>query len=263
MTSTFHGVNSARTALAVLGLLMASSAFAVPTTYYYTNWVTADPSGGTAHGVITLPDSSTVLVDFAAVYADGSAGSFLGAYLNGNWPWNAYPATYTGSEVSNLPSGDTSDMLQLVGGENQIYKVHLSAPIKDPLMDIVSLGAGGTPTQYDFDSPFTILSQGPAQYGGSDSSLQQSGNDLIGTEGNGAIKFVGTYSDFSWTVPTPEYWHGFTFGIRTTEALEPNPPTDVPEPSSAPLLGLGLAGIGFMLMMRRHRHKGDGMTESE
>lgn len=259
MTSIFRGVNGARTALVVFGLFIASGAFAAPTTtYYYTDWLTADPSAGTAHGVITLPDSSTVSVDFAAVYADGSPGSFLGAYLSGNWPWSGYPATYTGSEVGNLPSGNTSDMLQLVGGQDQIYKVHLSAAIKDPLMDIVSLGDTGTPTEYDFDSPFTILSQGPAQFGGGNASLQQSGNNLIGKEGNGTIKFVGTYSDFSWTVPTPETWHGFTFGIRTTEALEPNPPTDVPEPPSAPLFGLGLAGVGFMMMMNVRRARRPG-----
>lgn len=42
-------------------------------------------------------------------------------------------------------------------------------------------------------------------------------------------------------MPTPENWHGFTFGIRTTEALEPNPdPNPVPEPSSIALTGLGL-----------------------
>src|SRR6185437_8537024 len=40
-----------------------------------------------------------------------------------------------------------------------------------------------------------------------------------GSEGNGTIRFVGTFSTFSWTVPIPEFWHGFTFGIRTTDAL--------------------------------------------
>ena len=247
MKTSSRVLNGARLALAALGLTAASSAFAVP--YYYTDWLTASPSAGTAHGVITLPDSSTVSVDFAAINADGSPGSFSGAYLNSDWTgWADYPSDYISTEVGNLP---LADMLQLVGGENQTYKVHLGAPIKDPLMDIVSLGAEGTNTHYDFDAPFSILSQGLDYWGGCATCLQQSGDDLIGNEGSGAIKFVGTYSDFSWTVPTGEAWHGFTFGIRTTEALEPNPPTHVPEPSPAPLFGCGIVGIGLMMMRKR------------
>jgi hypothetical protein len=41
-------------------------------------------------------------------------------------------------------------------------------------------------------------------------------------EGHGTIQFIGTFSTFSWTVPSPETWHGSTFGIRTTQALEPD-----------------------------------------
>lgn len=43
-----------------------------------------------------------------------------------------------------------------------------------------------------------------------------------------------------------ENWHGFTFGIRTTEAIEPT----VPEPGVIALFGLGLVGIA---LHRRNR----------
>ena len=56
------------------------------------------------------------------------------------------------------------------------------------------------------------------------------GDILRGREGNGTIKFQGTVSTFSWTVPTAEVWHGFTFAIRTTASLGD---TDVDEGETA------------------------------
>ena len=90
-------------------------------------------------------------------------------------------------------------------------------------MAIVSLGAAGSNTTYDFDSPFTIVSQGVGFFGGGPNALEQLPGDILrGNQGHGTIQFIGTFSTFSWVVPTPESWHGFTFGIRTTEALEPS-----------------------------------------
>ena len=95
-------------------------------------------------------------------------------------------------------------------------------------MAIVSLGAPGTVITYDFDSPFTIVSQGPGYWGGTNTSLTPLAGDVLqGEEGHGTIRFIGTFASFSWTVPKPEGWHGFTFGIRTTERLEPTPDAGV------------------------------------
>jgi MYXO-CTERM domain-containing protein len=190
--------------------------------YYYVEWSAADVAHGTASGTITLPDAGTVSVGFVALTADGGAGNLYGAQINGTGTNYWIPsAPYISTEVENPPPDP--DILQLSGGQNETYRVTLSEPIKDPIMAIVSLGQAGVPTTYVFDSPFTIVSQGTGYWGGTSTSLVElDGGVLQGTEGHGTIQFIGTFSTFSWTVPTPESWHGFTFGIRTTEALEPD-----------------------------------------
>ena len=213
--------------------------------YHYVDWTSADVPGGTATGTITLPDTSTVTVDFAAINPDLTPGNLNFAQTSGggiNY-WNANgQAPFLSSQVDNAPPD--SDIISLIGGVNQTYQVTLSEAIKDPIMAIVSLGQGGLPTTYDFDSPFTIVSQDAGHWGGSDTALTQLPGDILsGSEGHGTIQFIGTFSTFTWTVPTPENWHGFTFGIRTTEAIEPT--VTIPEPGGIALLGLGLAGLGL------------------
>ena len=206
--------------------MTAAPRVAAAATYYYVDWMTADVAGGTASGVITLPDNSTVTVTFAAINADNTPGNLFGAQTNGGTNYWVPSEPYISTQVENAPP-DT-DILQLAGGQNQTYKVTLSDAIKDPIMAIVSLGAPGVPTTYDFDSPFTIVSQGVGYWGGGPAALVQEPNNVLqGAEGHGTIQFIGTFSTFSWTVPTPETWHGFTFGIRTTERLEP--PEAAPE----------------------------------
>ncbi len=231
--------------LAFLAFLVPSAASAVP--YHYVDWTSANVAGGTATGTITLPDSSTVTVNFEAINFDNTPGSLYFAQTSGGGTnyWN--PQTpYISAEVDNAPP-DT-DILALVGGLNQTYRVTLSEAIKDPIMAIVSLGNGGLPTTYDFDSPFDIVSQGAGYWGGTSTSLTELPGDILqGAEGHGTIQFIGTFSTFTWVVPTPETWHGFTFGIRTTEAIEPTP---APESGMLALFGLGLAWLG---LARRRR----------
>jgi hypothetical protein len=223
--ASFHRATLIRritsTSLAAL-VLGAGAQGAAAATYSYVDWQTASVSGGTASGVITLPDSSTVTVTFSTIGADGGTGVLYGAQVSGGTNYWSPSTPFISSEVQNAPP--TPDILQLQGGLNSTYIVTLSEPIKDPVMAIVSLGQSSLPTTYDFDSPFTIVSQGAGYWGGSATALTAlTGDVLQGREGHGTIRFIGTFSRFSWTVPTPELWHGFTFAIRTTERLEPTP----------------------------------------
>lgn len=208
-------------ALALGALLSAFPAASWADQYHYVDWISADVAQGTAVGVITLPDSSTVTVSFAAINPDGSAGNLAGATTSGGINYWVPATPYISAEVENAPPDP--DILRLQGGQNQLYQVTLSEAIRDPIMAIVSLGQPAILTSYEFDSPFTIVSQGQGYWGGNATSLvQQPNNVLEGREGHGTIRFIGTFSTFSWTVPTPEFWHGFTFGIRTTERIEPS-----------------------------------------
>ena len=216
-------------------------------TVYYVDWTAADPGAGTASGVINLPNGDTVNVTFEALNPDNTPSFYYGAQTSGGTNfWNP-SAPYISAEVPNAPPA--SDILQLSGGSNTIYKVTLSEPIVDPIMAIESLGGGPTFTTYEFDSPFTLLSQGTGYHGGDATRLVHlPGNVLQGREGNGTIKFLGSFSTFSWTVPTAEVWHGFTFAIRTTAELGN---TDVQEGETATNSGTwsdpGLNGDGVVV----------------
>lgn len=234
----------ARGLVAVAGVFFAISASAVP--YYYTDWTSWNPGAGTAVGTITPSGGAPVTVHFDAIRSNGTNGSFMGVYGPSIWtPVN----TFISTQVDNA---STFEALQLVGENNMTYRVTLSEIIKDPLMAITTLGSGSIPATYDFNAPFTILSQGPTCcWGGGPNQLTQSGNSLTGREGAGSIQFIGNYSTFSWTMPNSEYWHAFTFGIRTTEALEPTPPSNgIPEPASLALMGIGLAVIASLQRKR-------------
>jgi hypothetical protein len=217
--------NGWKRALAALfcGAAMLAAPSLAKADVYWVSWSAADVGSGTASGAITLPDNSTVTVTFAATTDDGGAGMLYGAQTGENSGSTDYwmpAATYESTDVPNAPP--TSDILQLSGGDNETYTVTLSAPIVDPVMAIVSLGQGGDPCTYDFNVPFTIVSQGTDPWNGPDDALTQLPNNVLqGEEGSGTIQFQGTYETFSWTVPTPETWHGFTFGIQTTLALDP------------------------------------------
>jgi hypothetical protein len=114
--------------------------------------------------------------------------------------------------------------------------------VVDPVMALLSLGQPNDFfVTYTFDHTPTLLSSGQGFWGGCATCLTVSGNSVIGEEGHGVVQFTGVVSEITWTVPTFENWHGFTFGAAAV----------VPEPETYALMLVGLAAIGLVARRRK------------
>ncbi len=199
-------------------------------TFTYVNWTSSTTPVANAGTV-----SGTLFGSINVTYTGELQFAQTGTQ---NSPWGGYlpVSTFTSSLVSNAPPND--QIIGIDGLTGFTDTVTFSAPVTNLVMDIVSLGQGGVPTNYTFNQPFTILTIGPSnQFGGGTNTLAESGNKLTGTEGDGLIEFSGTFTSLSWTGGSPEYWNGFTFGAQSAA-------TGTPEPGT-----WGLAGIGAMLIL--------------
>ena len=138
------------------------------------------------------------------------------------------PSPYTNSLVSNAPT--RTDIVALAGQTTGVITntITFSQPVIDPIMDIVSLGSSSQVSNYDFNTPFTILSTGPGHFG-SGTLTNPFGNRLSGMEGDGVIQFKGKFTSISFTASPNEYWGGFNVGAQP-----------VPEPASIAAVGMGL-----------------------
>ena len=195
--------------------------------YSWTDWQSANISGGTATGKITLANGTQITVTLRAVDPAGPAPLFgftnngvnsggISGFPYHNW-FSSTPNSYKSAYVLNHPGFD-DDIVALAGGAESghpltSYQITFSPSVSDPAMAIMSLGAGGNSATYDFDRSFQLISQGPGRFGGG-SLTAGAGETLLGFEGNGTIRFLGSYSTFSFTVPDGEVWHGFTIGVR-------------------------------------------------
>lgn len=197
--------------------------------YSWVDWQSANVAEGTATGIITLAGGEQITVTLRAADPAGPAPLFgftnngvnsggIAGFSFHDW-FSTTPASYTSAYVLNYPGFD-DDLIALSGGTESghpltSYVITFRPAVSDPAMAIMSLGAGDNPSVYDFDRPFQLVSQGTGRFGGGSSSLSSgAGETLKGSEGNGTIRFLGSYSTFSWTVPDGEIWNGFTIGVR-------------------------------------------------
>jgi hypothetical protein len=228
--------SAATLSMCVITLCCAGVAHA--DTIAWTNW-TSGTSGspGSASGSIAGGPGITV------TYSGQTSGVLI------DYPsWNPV-SSFTGGTIGNGPAA-SDNSIQIEGGTNLTETITFTSAIVDPVLAIWSLGEVGDPTSFDFTSgePFTIEAGGPsAEYGGS--SITQSGNDVLGSEGNGVIQFSGTYSQLTFTTPLYENYYTFTVGDDTTATAT----AVTPEPSTLSLLGIGLAALPLVRGKLRRR----------
>ena len=196
----------------------------------WTDWTTAT-IGQVTGTAVSLGE--TISIAYTGTYSFSQTG--IGTdYFNPSSPYTDNPV------VDNRPPA--AEMVAIIGGPTALtHTISFSEPVIDPVMAIVSLGQPGLTITYNFgDETFDILSSGTGFWGGAepDSLFQLTPSVLTGTEGHGAIQFSGTYSEITWTVPTAENWHGFTFGFELLESQAP-----VPLPAAVWLFGSGLLGL--------------------
>jgi hypothetical protein len=203
------------------------------------------PTGGSAAGSLPL-GTGPVGVTFSGE-VQGASSISTGSSAGTPFDPAMWPSTFTSATA---PVGPTNNgWIQLIGpSQNNILT--FDSPVNRVFFAIISLGQAGRTVDYAFDLPFTILSQGPGNWGGCSTCLSQIFPTVIhGEEGNGVLMFESAtgISSLAFDVLDNEDYHGFTIGVDAVTAT--------PEPASLALLATGLVGV-FGVARRRRKPTG-------
>lgn len=158
------------------------------------------PTQGYATGHLQLGDSARVEVKYL--------GEVNFTQIDGGTDYWRPSDPYLNAVVDEPPPN--SELIGIVGGSGALNRVEFSAPVRNPVMAIVSMGQFSVPVEYKFNVPIRVLSQGQGYWG--NGRFEVAGTTLTGFEAHGTIQIVGEVSSFEWVVPTAENWHGFTIG---------------------------------------------------
>ena len=209
---------------------LASALFAIAAPVFaqtvWTDWTAA--TAGT-------PGSATGTLNGIGVNYAGEVLS--NRVINGTFsPFWAPASSFVGGTASTSPAS-VGDIITLSGATGT-NTVTFASPIINPVLAIWSLGAPSVAATFTFSASPTLQAGGPnVSFGGS--SITVAGNVVSGREGNGVVRFDGTFSSISWT-DTPEFYYGFTVGTAGSAQVP-----SIPEPSSWALLGVGLIALAI------------------
>ena len=168
----------------------------------------------------------------------------MNGQLTGYPSWGPSATFADGTIVANAPVAANGIVRLIGGGDLLVDTVTFSQAVVNPVFSIWSLGQAGDEASFHFlDATPVLVAGGPgAEYGGG--SISVSGNDVFGTEGNGTVQFIGTFTSLSWVNPVAEDWYGFNVGVPGATGV-------VPEPGS---MGMLMAGLTLTAMAMRRRH---------
>ena len=228
----------------ILALTTVALSFAAPATAaaqqdaFWTDWLSATQSGnqGTVIGSLATPGT-----DVTVTYTGELNFSQTTPTTNYFQP----RATFLGAVLQDA-APITSDMIALSGGTGITNTFTFSAPILNPFISIVSLGRPSVAVDYVFDAPLAIIAGGPTTIFGGGPLTSPSATVVRGQEGNGTIRFEGSFNSLSFTTVNGEFWSGITLGVEGVAG-----PSVVPEPATVVMLATGLLGLGLMARRRR------------
>lgn len=187
-------------------------------------------------GAAAIGDLGGISVTASASGASMDGVSQTGCGTNYWTEPNASDPAYTGGTADNAPTA-----CEQVGLNSAVtVNVTFGSSLDNLYMALLSVGQPNVTVTYDFDTEFTVDSDGVGYWsfanGGAPGPYVLGAGDTISmNEFHGLLRFDGPISSLSFTTSPNENWHAFTFGTVTS----------VPEPGTLALLGAGLIGMGF------------------